>query len=413
MTKRIIVAVLVVGFLGYLVYVSELNFKPEPRKKYFEDKVKYSTDSYNPYDIKYIHDAFRKKEASKYIENDEKPDYANRNLRGENKLLVIISPYFLPNKPEVAELFNFADRGNNIFLSSINISPVFLDSLLGVANQSSFVNNYPPLKLQKDSLKLTWLETNTTYAYPGADILSFADESFNNSTINGETLCLDGKQQQAFVDFKIGRGHIFLQRKPMAMTNYFLLHKDNYQYLNGILKTVGFEQRTVVWDEFYRRHIIMRSDEEIDEPRDTYFWDLIARHPPLQWAVGTFFLAIFLFILLYSRRLQAPVAILPSVKNNSLEFIKSIAGLYWLKQDHKRIAEKITLQFHDYLTTNYRIYPKDVTEANAEKIAQKTNQKTEDVATIIDYIQTVNGSYEVSKQTLIAFYRKVFAFMNG
>jgi replicative superfamily II helicase len=109
--------------------------------------------------------------------------------------------------------------------------------------------------------------------------------------------------------------------------------------------------------------------------------------------------------------MQAPITIMPDMVNNSVEFSHAISGLYWINQDHHKIAEKLTLQLYDYLLVNFKIFQRDFTQTNLKKLAQKTNKKEEDISQIIQYIEQINNSDQITKTALMDFYKKAFAFM--
>jgi hypothetical protein len=190
-----------------------------------------------------------------------------------------------------------------------------------------------------------------------------------------------------------------------------LLHKQNYKYLNRIIELTEANKRVVVWDNFYQKYAEQRP-EPSNEPGESYLWKVINEHPPLLWAIISFFLAIGLFILINSRRLQKPIPVIPEIQNHSIDFVKAVSGLYWVQQDHKNIAEKIKMQFYDFMTTNYKIPHKDIVLENVEKIAQKTNKKQKDIENIIDQITDIEASEQITKQNLMEFYTRVHKFIN-
>ena len=410
MVKRIGVGLIAVAILGYFMF---LGTKKEEPKKVFNKNISYKVYTYKPYDIKYAFDRFNKSSKKGFEINNEKADYINKKLYAQNKLLVVCSPYFLPNKDESEVLLNFVDRGNNLFISSFNISPAFLDTLLLLEEKSAFYQQWPPVPYVEDSITINWFEADSTlkFTYPGYAVTNYSDIYFNQYD-SLKILARDQDTTNAFIDIPVGSGHFYILLRPMTMTNYFLLHKQNYQFLNLILNKIDAKNKTVIWDDFYRNHPHMRPDGEPDKPGDSYFWDLIMKSPPLKWAVFTFIFGLILFILIYSRRVQRASVVLPEIKNTSYEFTKALAGLYWLNQDHKKIAEKIISQFHDYLHSKFRIFPKDLTMENVQKIAQKTGKHEEDLRNILVQIEEINEQEKITNKTLITFYTDVFKYIN-
>ena len=321
-------------------------------------------------------------------------------------------------------LSDYVDRGGNMLISAFSISPNLFNTILDDSTDTADITVYtefPPAEIN-DSLTVFWTnpyaeedEQNDTvsYTYPGVRPFYVLDSEVVNSVYT-TTHVRDQNGEKVLDDVRIGKGRIFIVYQPITLSNYFLLHKQNYGYLNQVFDLLDVKNRKVIWDKFYERYQTQRPEDtgEKEQAGDSYFWKVIKEHPPLMWAIITFFLAIGLFIVLYSRRMQAPIKVIPEIKNNSIEFIKALSGLYWLKQDHKIIGEKITTQFYDYLSTNYRFSPKDITLENVEKIAQKTDRKSADIEGIILIINYIEESEAIHKKTLIDFYGKVYRFIN-
>jgi hypothetical protein len=420
MTQRIIVAVLVVGVFGFLLFRSEF-FKKE-RPKVFDPRITYSTKTYRPYDTRFAFEQFKEKAGKGFVLNDTKFDYQNPNYLDTTSILAIVSPYFLPNQLEMNAISDYVADGGNVLISSFNVSQNLFNTVLDDSTNSADITvypNYPPTSFS-DSLTIFWTDpyaedsTTIAYTYPGIKPFYVLDSEVVNSVYT-TTHVRDQYGQKVLDEVQIGKGKMFILHNPITLSNYFLLHKNNYQYLNQIFEVLDLKNRKVIWDKFYERYQTQRPENtgEPEKAGDSYFWKVIKEHPPLMWAIVTFFLSISLFILLYSRRMQAPIRVIPEVKNNSIEFIKAVSGLYWLKQDHKKIGEKITSQFHDYMFTNYRFAPKDITLENVERIAQKTDKKSEDIESILLTISHIEESEAIYKKTLIDFYRKVYRFMNS
>jgi hypothetical protein len=420
MTQRIIVAVLVVGVFGFLLFRSEF-FKKE-RPKIFDPNITYSTKTYRPYDTRFAYEQFKKKAGKGFVLNETKFDYQNPNYLDTTSILVIVSPYFLPNQLEMNALSDYVDRGGNLLISSFSISTNLFNTVLDDSTDTADIPVYPdyPPTSFSDSLTIFWKDpyaedsTAVAYTYPGIKPFYVLDSQVINSVYT-TTHVYDHYGQKVLDEVQIGKGRMFIVHSPITLTNYFLLHKQNYRYLNQIFDLLEMKNRKVIWDKFYERYQTQRPEDtgEPEQAGESYFWKVIKEHPPLMWAVLTFFLTISLFILLFSRRMQAPIRVIPEVKNNSVEFIKAVSGLYWLKQDHKKIGEKITSQFYDFMSTNYRFVPKDITLENVEKIAQKTDKKPEEIEGILLIINHIEESEAIYKKTLIDFYRKVYRFMNS
>jgi hypothetical protein len=410
MIKRVIIGLAIILVLGYLVF--EGTHKSTPEKKVFDRSIRYKTNSYKPYDIKFVFDEFSKISKKGFVINDEKPDYVNKLFKSENNVFVVCGPYFLPNNQETTKLLDFVNRGNDMYLSAFTLAPVFLDTLLNLKEKAVFYNQWPPIPNAVDSTTIVWKGADSmlkSFSYPGLGV-SFYNEGYLEESDNVEVLSYDPKGGYGLVSIPFGKGRVFIQTRPITMTNYFLMHKHNNEYLGLILDNIGAKNKRIIWDEFYRRHPLSRHDHDVSKPGDSYFMELVNQNPPLQWAVYTFLFGLGLFVLIYSRRIQRPVPVITEVKNTSYDFTKALAGLYWLKQDNKNVSEKIAYHFFDYLQNKYRINPKDFDLKSAPKIAGKTGKNESEVQEIIRQLEFLKQNERIDKKWLIKFYKDIHKF---
>ena len=415
MKTKIVLISLFLLLLAGLAYILTRKTQPVINRE-FDRKMRFSTNTYRPYDIRFFAEQVKKNAKKGYEINTEKPDDYNKKLDDSEKLMIISSPHFLPNDEETWRILDFVDAGNLVFISSLNISPVFLDSLLVPEQASSFYNNYPPTPYDTDSLSIIWNKSKNDssqaiFTYPGHDFNSYSSYVLDKSEMV-EWLSKTNTGELALGRVSYGDGYIYFLEKPITLTNYFLLHKQNYRYFNRLWEQLEGDKRMVIWDEFYLRHTIQRPNAEFEKPGESYFWQVISKHSPLKWAILTFLLGIGLYILIHFRRLQVPIRIIPENKNTSFGFVEALSSLYWKQQDHKLIADKIVVQFHEYLHSQYRIFAKDLNRENAGKIAQKINGKLEDLEEIISQINIINASTEISKNELMNFYKDVFKYIS-
>jgi hypothetical protein len=420
MRNRIIIAILVGALIAGLIWYQEKN--SAKKEKVFDDKINYSTKTYKPYDTKFAYESFKTFAKKGFVENSKSiKDTLNSNFKGKGKLMVVISPYFLPTQTEVDSLLNFVEKGNDLYISAFTISSFFMNSAIALDSTDAsfeFINNFPPQIIKgRQEIQFTINDTlsetpQTLYSYPGirpTNTYGF----FKKEHYGKKNLIIEENGDVALALAPYGDGNIYVNFCPITMTNYFVLHGQNYTFFNEIYNTINKTEKPIIWDRFYEKHKIQRPDPEYDkQPGDSFFWKVVEEHPTLGWAIVAFFLAIFLFILVHSRRMQKPMVVLPEPENNSLTFVKAIAGLYWLKQDHKKIADKIIQQFYDFISVNYWLSHKEINLENAEKIAEKSGKELEDISTILETIDAIKQSEKIDKKTLMHLYSKVHSVVN-
>lgn len=395
------------------------------KKTIFETRFRLSKTSKRPYDIKFFYDKVQQSSIELHeITASLKNGILDELNDSTNNIYMIVSPQFYPNANEIYRIKYFASKGQTVFISSFNFSDELIDSLYYRSEKVNMNLGFPP-HLTRKSWHINYKEYDgnvTEYKYPGhfPVISNFKSihEFSNNTTSNIDTLITDSFKNNVMLRINCGNGLIYLCNNPIIFSNYFLLHKKNYQFFNQIASELNLENSHVYWDDYFRKRTrIPQNDDSEDydenDPGDTRFFEVISENPPLSWAFYTFLIAVVLFVLNYFRRIQMPVPVQKSLKNNTEAYINVVSGLYWQKQNHKLIAEKIIHQFFEYLSSQYHIYSKDFVESEIPKISQKTGRSVRLLKEINNSIEFVRNSKEIEQHSLINLYHKVNEFYVG
>lgn len=386
--------------LGFLLVAGIFLNTRISREKKFDRTVSYGPGSFRPYDTRFFFLTLKK------YTRLQRSGRAPRGtlFNGTGKTYVVCSPYFLPDFRERREILGFVAAGNHLLLSSFEIEPRFLKTLNISAR--SFIK---PETGGDDSLKITW-ETGKTWVYPGS---AAAPRLLLSSSHPARVPAFDGRGFPALIQMKYGKGTVWIQVQPMALSNYFLLHKKNSSYLDTLLEELDIRGSSVIWDDYYatlRKASDRRARRSLPPPEGkSFFTDMIRKHPPLQWAVFTALTGALLFIFNYARRLRQPVDRLPEVRNDSLEFSRVVAGLHRRRKDNTAIAQKIRLQLQDHLHHTYRIQARDLIPENADAISRKTGKPLAEVIQLTETLPLLRE--KISDQTLTDFYRLVYKFI--
>ncbi|HEX9512805.1 MAG TPA: DUF4350 domain-containing protein [Puia sp.] len=313
------------------------------------------------------------------------------------KAYVIITPRMLPDPSEINAIMSFVGEGNHVFISSFQ----FGDSLLHTLN----VRPAPALYnfQESDSLRLSIYNPvsydSLSFAYPGASYdnwVSSLDSQY--ATILGR----DAKGRPDLVKFSYkGGGTLFLHFAPMAFTNFFLLHKQNKAYYDNALSYLPVSVKEVIWDEYFRYD---RANNNFSAFR------YILSNPPLRWA---FWLLLLLFLLIYlfeSKRKQRMVPVVEGLRNNSLDFVKTIGRLYYQRRDNHDLALKMSAHFLDHVRTRYNLPVTTPDQGFIERLSYKTGYPKESLQDLVTDIQRLQLEPSLTDEELLAFHRKIDTF---
>ncbi|WP_341228563.1 hypothetical protein [uncultured Arcticibacterium sp.] len=397
--------------IGGVVISYWLLTKPYSRQKKLDKSFSLSKNSFKPYDTKFFYSQLRK---DNFRNNYQPLVPENENFNGyiENNLYVAIAPYYIPEYHEIRRLKDYISSGNVGLISSFNLGAELLDSLFQTnAGSENIDYKFPPILL-KSKTGQVWDESlkffPQNYAYPGHWAINQSDfkNRIDSSNHNVIPILKDDLGNVQMVRIKIGEGEVYLSNNPLVFSNYFLLHKKNYKFLNQLMTLVDIKNRGVVWDDYYKDF----KGNSPSEKKQSKVLNTIHKYPSLKIAFYTFIFTVLLFILFYYRRIQKEVEVLPEAKNQTLDFVNVITGLYWNEQNHLLMARKMHAHFLEDLKDKYHFYAKDVSLDNLELLSHKTGRKEHVLMGVLSDMEAVKNGKDLKDTELIKMYQNVQKF---
>jgi len=321
-----------------------------------------------------------------------------------SSLYIIIAPYFDPSKTEYDMLMRFVSEGNHVFISSFEFGQIIEDSL-----NLDFRSVYPKLKYTKDSAYIyeddsLWVKINhpfTTdsfsFTYPGTA------QHHNINKVDSVYTSVLGKDKDGKPNFVrqtyTSGGSIMVHTDPMALTNFFLLHKNNNAYYNNVFSYLPSNVKDIEWDEYFRYG-----------KKDFSALQVIMSNRGLEAA---FWLILLLFLLIYlfeSKRRQRIIPVVPPLKNSSLDFVKTIGRLYYQYHDNQNLGQKMTAHLLDHIRTKYNIATTVLDEHFVNQLAYKSGYDRQKLHNMIYRAKMMNDFGEVTDEDLAEFHKQTEEF---
>jgi hypothetical protein len=318
---------------------------------------------------------------------------------------MIFSNQVKPDNKEVAALLNLVREGKHVFISSLSIGQNLLDSLQLKTGYSSGYYNL------KDSLTVLVANPLTrdalTFSYPGRSMANHIVQMDSSiTTILGE----DEFGRANFVKFDYeGGGSLYVHFAPMAFSNFFLLHKQNKGYYDNALSWLPRDLELIRWDEYFRYY--EEGDQRGGDGGGSFSalgW--IGRQRGLSAAL---WLTLLLFALIYlfeSKRKQRIIPVISSLKNASLDFVKTIGSLYYQRRDNKNLAQKMVAHFMDHVRAKYNIRISAMDEEFEKRLAWKTGHDAAAISALMNQIHFVQLQTSVSDDALMDLNAKLENF---
>lgn len=202
-----------------------------------------------------------------------------------------------------------------------------------------------------------------------------------------------------FLRDTIGKGMIYLHLMPKAFSNYFLLDKKNHEYSEKVLAYLP-PQKILFWDQYYKTGKTFNTSPLY----------IILNSAPLRWAYYFVIIGSIFFIIFEGKRKQRSIPVIRPLKNQTLDFTRTIAGLYLDRRDYKGITSKKIALFLEYVRSNYRISTEQVNETFFNRLAAVSENPVEEVKELWQFMSRLEKQNIVTKEELLQLNKAIKAF---
>ncbi len=392
-----LIAMLVLAFVSNYSRERQLNEHLTFKKK---DKIPYGTYA------AFQHLPYLFPNASVVVNKKSPANFDPVQSGEKGQLFLIISPQFLASEEEMDELIKFAQKGNNVFISTRVLSYQAQDMLhcRTAYAEFAFLNagsdpsddtltvflNKPPF-LHIDAYNFPGKRFDS-YFYKYDSSITYELGTNNNGSVN-------------FIRLKTGEGNVYLHLAPITFTNYFLLHKNNMAYYSQALSVIPANARKVIWDEYYLWKIFENTNDNSKNILSVLF-----HYPPLKWGLLTAIFILVIYMLIEMRRKQRYIPLLSKPANDSLDFVKTIGRLYHDKKDHRNLARKMGTYFLEHVRSKYQLPTNLLDEKFVSALHQKTIYSEKELQEIVSFIHFTENAPAVSENQLATFYQRLKLF---
>jgi hypothetical protein len=332
---------------------------------------------------------------------------------GKNQVLVIICPDFNADRYEMTNLINFIENGNDVFISAISLSDDATRALNCDVNSIEPLISYFSNAGASDTLTVSLVQPfnqgNVKYSYPGKQLDSYFSRMDAKTSVMMGT---DKKNRPNFIHMKAGRGNLFVHLAPMAFTNYFLLHKQNIEYFEKIFTLLSPATTKVLWDEYY---INKKSDRRRDPNRKSWLSTLLNienanGQKSIAFAFWLLLLLLLVYVLMEMRRKQRYIPVIKKLRNDSMDFVKTIGRLYHDKGDHRNLCRKMAAYFLEHVRNRYKIPTNELNEEFVKNLTIKSGIPEEEIRPITGTITYLEQQVTISNADLYQFHKQLESF---
>ncbi|SFU55373.1 protein of unknown function [Pustulibacterium marinum] len=316
--------------------------------------------------------------------------------------LIMINNYFYFDETETNALLDFVARGNDVFISGMNISGYLNDTLkidiqraYGNTMATNILNTLSNRQIAKDSVHFTTVVENSMIS--SIDTLQTVALGYTQDLTKD-----DEEVELNFVKIPFGnqKGAFYLHTNPYAFSNYHILN-GNKAYASSALSYIL--DNDIIWDNYYKagRRVV------------TTPLRYVLQQDALKWAIYTAIISLIIFIIFRGKRTQRIIPVIQPLENTSLEFTKTIGSLYFQHKDYTNIIQKKIIYFLEYIRTNFYLNTLELNKKFVENLAVKSGKSLEETKDIIHYIQYLNNKAIHTEQDLVDLNTKIERFLNS
>jgi hypothetical protein len=458
----LLVALIVAFIIGYITWIF-VNTT-------VDWSIHYSHQSKQPYGTKFIHQLLKEKYSKENFKVSKQSLDELFKSTDTSKVYdyVRIGDFPVYDSADVAALFQFAGKGNNLFIANARIQDVLLDTLFGFIeiveeeddslevvdstciddrfNDSIILteNNInieevvdsvlgdlfdisdwldvqrPYFKKNKSKkIEVTWQDsaskTCSFYRFDHLDTIKnnwrFLNLDFLSDLDSLEFRVLSQSDSKNIIMLHIpyGDGHIYLHENPIMFTNVQLLSEERLAYSEKAFAYLNGD--AMIWDIHIKKRNSRRQGPPTEDESNSPLSYFLA-HPPLRWSIYLSLLGALLFIAFKAKRKQKYIQVLDVKSNNSLEYAEMMGQLYFKEQNHGYIAAQMWRKFSDFVKERYSIYIKENEMDWMIKLEEKSNIPQARLRGI--YLAQQNAKREnFSSDDLMNFYNKLQYFYSN
>ena len=299
-----------------------------------------------------------------------------------SNLLVVSGEFVDLDQYTAKHLKTYIEKGNTAFIFADKLSNSFLE-VFGLQYQETNSENYDTRSTSVLALTNPKLTTQKFRIKTPVDPQSFEilDSVKNKVDILGYRTLKDTIKQVNVVRIKEGEGQLILGSSPLIFTNYYLLESNNHLYVEGVLSYLP--PRDITY---------MLVQHTGDKEESSSLLRFIFEHPALTWAWYFFLLALVVFTLFTAKRKQRIIPIIPTVKNTTVAFTKTVSNLYIQSKDYNDLIHKSIIYTLEKIRRIYAIDTTQLDEKFVQQLQVKTNKDKTDILAFVNLVNQYRAS---------------------
>ena len=293
-------------------------------------------------------------------------------------------------KDELNRLLDWVSKGNTLMVSAVGFESKLLDTLKLDTRSVNIIDNFN----NEYQVKLVnpLLEDNNSYKYDRPTTFYHFNkiDTLNTAVIGlidsyrGENKPMEDSLVSS-IKQPFGDGEIILNTFPQAFSNYFILQSPNQNYTAGILSYIDTNKPIYV-DTYYKTGKTFYTSPMY----------LFLNTKSLKWAYYLVLIGALVYIIFEGKRKQRAIPIVKPLKNQTVDFTRTIANMYYESGKHKDIAQHKINHFLEYIRNTLHLSTSEINNSFIKNLAARSNNTVEDTQTLFKLISSLSEKTEIN-----------------
>lgn len=416
-TGRIIAIIIaIVLVLVVLIYL----FLPDQNEKEIEWTESYHMDNKEPYGtyaVSNLLDNYFPKQSYAVL---DKP--LHKVLECEKGALpanyVCVSDYIYWSEEDEDSLLSFIENGNNAFISAKDIPAGFLKKISTYSYEDRTATSY---FTSRADLTLQISDCGDSAAYPyyfydgtGKDtsyvwnaIAVDLDSIVDNQILGSYKRVEIDSDYVNYVRIEYGEGSIYIHTMPLVFTNYFMITEPGREYAEKALSYLS--EGNIYWDNASHAYSSTNNSNGQNDNEKSPL-SFILSQKSLRWAWYICLLSVLLYIVFRAKRKQRIIPVIEPNINTSIMFIETIGKLYYMQNNHRKVAQLKMKHFIHFIRMKYKVnLQKDMAE-KSDQLSLTAGVDKEITTTIFNKYSRISLLENISAQELLEFNASIQKF---
>lgn len=345
-----------------------------------------------------------KRSPDPYRHKNVKDIFENTSYNSHKTCYIAISAKVLPDDKELDALFAMVSRGEQVFISSSYIGDNLLDTLLLKPSfYSGEYNDHDSLTVQVAN---PVSGVSSSFTYPGkAQDNYFTSIDSTTTTVLGKDA--GGRANFIKISYESG-GAFYIHMAPLALTNFFLLHKDNKSYYDQVLSYLPKDAQVIRWDDYFRNSDGSGRDRGGRGGKSALGWWI--GQSALAWGTWLLLALLLLIYLFESKRKQRIIPVIAPLNNASLDFVKTIGRMYFQRKDNKDLAGKMMAHFLGHVRNRYSIRSSVMDDDFIQRLAYKSGYDQQAIQALVYDLHYAQAQPQITDHELLELNHKLETF---